>query len=123
MKLSAHFDLSEFHSKDGQEVPQAAYGELRDLCRRFLEPLRRRFGPTTILSGYRSPRHNEAVGGAPRSFHRYDIVGRQGVAADVHCARGTAAQWSAFLEEKSPGGLGKYPGFVHVDTRFGRARW
>jgi uncharacterized protein YcbK (DUF882 family) len=76
-----------------------------------------------VHSGYRTARHNELVGGARRSFHRYDIAGRHGVAADVVFERGTPAQWYAYFDARGAGGVGRYPGFVHVDTRTGRSRW
>jgi uncharacterized protein YcbK (DUF882 family) len=123
MRLTEHFVLAEFDSRDGEKVPSAAVDELRELCRRYLEPVRRRFGATVILSGHRSRRHNQRVGGAPRSYHRYDLGGRTGVAADFRCATGSPSQWAAFLEASRPGGMGIYPGFVHVDSRSWRARW
>jgi uncharacterized protein YcbK (DUF882 family) len=88
----------------------------------YLEPLRSAFGPVTITSGHRSSQHNESVGGARSSFH-LAMPWRHGAAADVQCKRGTPADWYAFLDTLNPGGLGKYPGWVHVDTRRGRARW
>jgi zinc D-Ala-D-Ala carboxypeptidase len=92
------------------------------LCEAYLDPLRKRFGVTRIVSGCRSPGHNRAVGGAPNSMHMYGA--HPGVAAaDVVCARGRPADWYAFLEELRPGGLGLYTGHVHVDNRPGRARW
>jgi peptidoglycan hydrolase-like protein with peptidoglycan-binding domain len=35
----------------------------------WLDRYRERFGPTTIISGYRDPAHNRRVGGATRSQH------------------------------------------------------
>jgi uncharacterized protein YcbK (DUF882 family) len=77
---------------------------------------------TVVLSGYRTRQHNAAVGGAPVSFHLYR-PGRQGVAADVRCARGRPADWYELLDELSVGGLGRYADHVHVDNRRGHARW
>jgi uncharacterized protein YcbK (DUF882 family) len=121
-RLSAHFRLSEFRCADGTPAPAHAVDELELLCRRFLEPLRAAHGVVTVLSGYRTPRHNAAVGGAPRSFHVY-LRNRRGVAADVRCARGAAADWYRTLQALNPGGLGSYSTHVHVDTRAGHARW
>jgi uncharacterized protein YcbK (DUF882 family) len=115
--------MSEFDSRDGRRVPASAHSEVRLLVSRYLDPLREHFGPTVVTSGFRSLTHNQAVGGAPRSFHRYDLRPGRGVAADVRPARGTVAEWLAFLDELGAGGLGVYAHFVHVDTRKHRARW
>lgn len=83
--LSEHFALREFivsgaairHNIDN--TPEAWHVErLRSLCQTVLEPLRRRFGVIRITSGYRCPRLNAIVGGAPASQHL------KGEAADIH---------------------------------------
>jgi uncharacterized protein YcbK (DUF882 family) len=122
VKLSPHFDEREFSSSHGGTLTPAQRAQYGDLCHRYLEPLRAQFGVTVVNSGVRTPEHNRAVGGAPASFHLW-LAGRRGVAADVHCARGTPADWKAFLETLNPGGLGAYPTHVHVDNRPGHARW
>ena len=38
---------------------------------RFLEPMRKKYGRVTIVSGYRTRSHNRRVGGASNSFHLY----------------------------------------------------
>ena len=118
-----HFTFREFDCRDGTKCPVKAHDEVRELCARFLDPLRDRFGPVTILSGYRTVDYNRQVGGARRSFHIYTLDPGRGVAADVRCARGTVADWWAFLEARNPGGLGRYVWGCHVDTRLQRARW
>lgn len=121
-RLTPHFQLAEFTCRDGTVVPPESLTDLTSLCVRYLEPLRARYGAVTVLSGHRSPRYNAQVGGAPRSQHVYGSWG-PGVAADVRCARGTPRDWYRFLDALSPGGLGLYPSWVHVDNRPGRARW
>jgi len=123
MKLTEHFDTDEFRSRDGAPVPSTARRELAALCRDLLEPARRRFGRCTVHSGYRTAAHNRRVGGAPQSFHRYDIGGRWGVAADVTFATGTPAQWYEYFNARGAGGVGRYGTFVHVDNRRDRSRW
>ena len=74
-----------------------------------------------ILSGYRCPKHNKAVGGAKSSQHMLgtaaDIVVEGVSVGDVAIAAG------AVLGDR--GGIGRYlkHGFVHVDVRRNRARW
>jgi len=48
------------------------------LCHMVLQPLRDRFGPIRINSGYRCPELNGAVGGVKNSQHM------RGEAADIH---------------------------------------
>lgn len=121
-RLSPHFTVSEFHCHNGAFVPWNTYGMLSQLVNDYLEPLRAAFGPTVVLSGYRTPAYNRSVGGARRSFHVYDHR-RQGVAADVRCMHGNAHAWYQLLESLHPGGLGIYRDHVHVDNRAGQARW
>lgn len=121
-RASEHFAFREFDCHDGTKVPPHAYDDLRALCRGFLEPLRDRFGPTLIVSGYRPREYNRRVGGAPQSFHIYERW-RQGAAADVRCQRGTVGDWYVFLNRMGAPGLGRYSTHVHVDNRAGHARW
>ena len=86
MQLSNNFRLSEFTRSDTakrlgienecssvEQVLNLAY-----LCHMVLQPLRDRFGPIRINSGYRSPELNEAVGGVCNSQHM------RGEAVDIH---------------------------------------
>ena len=86
MRLSNNFRLSEFTRSDTakrlgienecssvEQVLNLAY-----LCHMVLQPLRDKFGPIRITSGYRQPKLNGAVGGASNSQHM------RGEAADIH---------------------------------------
>ena len=86
MQLSTNFRLSEFTRSDTakrlgienecssvEQVLNLAY-----LCHMVLQPLRDRFGPIRITSGYRCPELNRAVGGVKNSQHM------RGEAADIH---------------------------------------
>lgn len=94
--------------------------------------------PITLLSTYRSPEYNAAVGGEKQSYHM------RFMAIDFTAAAGSPARWAALLnrmrgqkfdlpEERSGargewtfrGGIGIYPdsGFVHVDCRGHDANW
>ena len=124
-RITAHFRLREFACRDGTPVPPSAHAALRRLCERYLEPMRERFGPGTVVSGYRPRAYNERIGGAARSRHVYDEH-RDEAAADVRFARGTPKEWADEAERLGAPGVGRYErsGFVHVDTRRGPpARW
>jgi hypothetical protein len=51
--------------------PLDVVARLRILCTDFLEPIRYRFGPLRVSSGYRSPELNTAVGGSKSSAHTF----------------------------------------------------
>jgi len=77
-----------------------------------LQALRDRLGkPLIIRSAYRSPEHNRAVGGAPRSKHM------DGTAFDIAMANHDPVAFEATAREVGFLGFGFYPrsGFIHVD--------
>lgn len=130
-RLSDHFRLGEFYTRDGTPVPTSCIPLLRDeLVEAVLEPLRDTFGACHILSGYRHPRYNAAIGGASDSRHIYRPEPQRGLAADVWFPRGGVGDWGALAARRLDrlgwgGGVGLYPRqrFIHVDTRRQRARW
>ena len=84
MKLSQHFDLSEFTRSESAKregldnTPTAEHLQnLKVLCEKVLEPIRLRFGSINISSGYRGKMLNHFIGGSVNSDH---CVGR---AADL----------------------------------------
>lgn len=118
--VTQHFSLDEFQSHDGQAYPSGWIVErLKPLCD-VLEAVRRACGdrPMYVVSGYRSPTHNAAVGGAQHSQHmegRAADVTVDGLApSDIH-----AAVLGLYRDGQIPqlGGLGLYVGWVHVDVR------
>ena len=115
-----NFSRREMACKCGCSVPTGIDANLQRLAN-ALQELRDLAGvPLVVTSGYRCPRHNEAIKGARASQHTL------GLAADI---------WSKYLTpqelydlaEKIPafanGGIGKYSRWIHVDVRNGRARW
>lgn len=122
VRVGKWFRLSEFAPRGGEPLPAGSPLHIRSLVRNALDPLRERFGPVTVISGCRTTARNAAVGGAPLSHHLY-ARHLTSPAADVACAQGTPRDWYAFLDGLRVGGLGLYPGHVHVDLRTTRARW
>jgi hypothetical protein len=84
MKLSAHFDLAEFTRSESAKregldntPPPEHLENIKVLCEKVLEPIRLKFGPINISSGYRGKMLNHFIGGSVSSDH---CVGR---AADI----------------------------------------
>ena len=73
MKLSEHFELSEFTRNSyglPNEPPVEVIPVLREFCEQILEPLRAHVGrPVGITSSYRSTELNRKVGGVSDSYH------------------------------------------------------
>lgn len=98
--------------------------ESRDALKR-LDDLRRVMGhPLIVNSGYRSPAHNAAVGGAKRSKHM------EGIAFDISMANVDPHRFEAEARKLGFNGIGLYPpqkpsgarNFIHIDTRTDRWR-
>lgn len=82
MNLSPHFTLAELTrtSSGLANVPtDAEVKALATLCATLLEPVRAKFGPVSIHSGYRGHAVNAKIGGSKTSQHM------RGEAADFHC--------------------------------------
>ena len=76
----------------------------------------------SILSAYRCPRYNRAVGGKSRSYHMSNIA----IDIQFHGASPwRVASVARFLRKrkKFEGGIGRYGSFVHVDTRGFNVDW
>jgi hypothetical protein len=125
MNLSPHFTFEEM-TKTGQSSLQAANREeakaviksLTDLCTILMEPIRAKFGPVSVHSGYRGLSVNTAIGGSKTSQHM------KGEACDFHCPGATLDQvmkWictesnlpfgQVILEGRSPD---KPPTWIHI---------
>lgn len=76
MKVSEHFALAEFtrsesakrHGVSNEPTPEHLEN-LKVLCEKVLEPIRVKFGPINISSGYRSKALNHYIGGSLNSQH------------------------------------------------------
>ena len=100
MNLSPHFTLEEMiKSQSGDRAgidnlpPPACREALRALCTHVLEPIRERFGPVVINSGYRGPELNRMVGGAASSQHC------SGEAADIEVPGMSNADLARWVEK------------------------
>ncbi len=87
----------------------------------YLDTIRRVLGdkPMRITSWYRSPNYNKMIGGATRSQH---LTGKAVDFSINHLSLPKAYQiLDDFHGDK--GGLGLYPGHLHIDLRGQKARW
>jgi len=92
---------------------------------RIVDELRSSFGkPCRILSSYRSPAYNKAVGGAAQSQHlQFNALDIAFDGVSPQQAYDRLIEWRK--AGRLTGGIGLYPssGFVHIDTRGINATW
>lgn len=90
------------------------------------ETIREVVGPMLVLSGWRSDAYNRKIGGARASQH---VPGRAGdfrtPGKSARYVHGVVLELYESGKLPHLGGLGLYPGFVHLDVRPGTrlARW
>lgn len=118
MKLSAHFDSSEFACKCGCGGLHNG-ADINPWLVQVLERMRAIIGKPLVLScGYRCPTHNAEVGGVSNSQHIY------GTAADVQTPEGmTPIELFELAQDCGADGVGLYDWGVHVDVRGYKATW
>jgi hypothetical protein len=154
LKLSPHFTLRQFPSKQSAALPK--FLVLRESLLLKLELLLERLNEVgveadtfTVMSGYRTPTYNRAIGNGQHSRHIYggaadiyvDVTPRDDIMDDLNGDGGfdfRDAQWLYRLADELfsrpvnsdfRGGLGVYRStsahgpFMHVDARGVRARW
>lgn len=123
MQVTKNFKLSELEFSD--QVPPELIANAVELLQN-LQVIRDHFQkPIIVISGYRSPTRNEAVGGAKKSQHM------EAKAADIKINGIPTQELYSRIDKLMSqgkikvGGLGFYPdqGFVHYDIRGIKARW
>lgn len=123
MQVTKNFKLSELEFSDA--IPPELVANATELLKN-LQIIRDHFQkPIVIISGYRSPARNAAVGGADKSQHLH------AKAADIKIAGVPTEEIYNRIDKLiaqglvKQGGLGKYigSGFVHYDIRGTKARW
>lgn len=120
MNITKNFTYAEFEAS----ATAKRYGilnaipsfEVRDaivaLCTNVLQPLRDLWGkPLKINSGYRCPRLNALVGGAPTSQHT------KGEAADIACSNPVKLAQLAYDAHLPFDQMILYPTFVHFSHK------
>jgi hypothetical protein len=113
---SPHLTWAELQCKDGTPYPEVWRDTRAVQLADAFEAVRAAVGqPLVVLSGYRSPAHNRAIGGAKLSQH---VEGR---AVDLLPPKGWTALSLAAVCRQIPEvrGLGVYEvgNFVHIDVR------
>lgn len=137
MMLSKNFSLDEMtrsstaKSKRIDNTPNEAQIEFMvELCQSVLQPIRDKFGPVKVNSGFRSAKLNTAIGGSTSSQH----CGLNGAAADIYFQLGRAEVfhwikenlrfdqliWEFGDENESLDGNG--PAWIHVSYNYGKNR-
>jgi len=127
LQVTKNFNVSEMEYYD--RVPEKLLENAKEVLG-SLQILRDACGKSiTIMSGYRSPERNAAVGGATKSQHM------EGNACDIKVKDMDPKDVATLIEKlikegkMKQGGLGIYPratiaeGWVHYDTRGVKARW
>ena len=121
--LTNNFDITEFSCNDGTPVPNELLPNVKKLAEQ-LQILRDELNePIHINSAYRHKEYNKKIGGEKNSQH---LLAK---AADITVKSKTPKQLAALIEKMINegklkfGGMGIYPGFVHVDIRTQKARW
>jgi len=122
-QLTTNFHIREFKCNDGTQVPYELLANVGVLAAQ-LQALRDFIGiPIHINSAYRTEAYNKKIGGANESQH---LLAK---AADITTKMHTPKKLAKIVEKLIKqgkikiGGIGIYPGFLHVDTRDIKARW
>lgn len=122
IQLTRHFTLDEFQrsqtaTRYGIDMTiqrgGIVHSNLQRLCQQVLQPVRDHFGPVTITSGYRPPRLNTLIGGAPSSQHL------TGLAADFVVPGYPLLEVARWIRDNCPGYdqvIHEFGEWVHVSV-------
>lgn len=126
-----HFTVAELKCHDGTPYPEEFAERLPELMA-LLDAIREAWGaPIVVVSGYRSPAHNQALIDADNAQGSHGVASGsqhiEGRAADLRPSSGghdvpqlyrVVKQLAADGKLLQLGGIGIYPisGWVHVDT-------
>ena len=127
-----HFSAEEFLIKKSRggvtniEPPETLWPNI-ELTARVLDEMREiAGGAIEIHSAYRSPAYNRAVGGEKNSFHMrfmaIDVVCKTKSPKQLHKIA-VSLRGKKFGGKIFRGGIGLYPGFIHIDCRSYEANW
>ena len=123
MKITANFDDFELAGpgEKWENIHKKHQENLIYIAKEILQPARELLGTAIhISSGYRSQKHNQAVGGASKSQHCF------GKALDIYVSNLTGLELFEFMIKNygsKLGGIGLYSNeliqskFIHIDTR------
>lgn len=111
-RIAPNFILREAQCKDGSDLVL-----LHPAAVDLAQHLRDRFGPLRINSWYRSPDHNDRIGGSATSKHLL------GMAFDWHPLEYNIEEAQREVKRMKIGGVGIYEGFTHCDVWGEGRRW
>jgi uncharacterized protein YcbK (DUF882 family) len=115
-KLTENFNRSEFACNCGCGLDTVDSETVR-----ILQEIRDHYNkPITINSGCRCKEYNDLIGGSKNSQH---VKCR---AVDFYIKGEDTFELYVHVRDTYPdiGGIGRYPNFIHIDTRTGyKARW
>ena len=114
--LTKNFNKKEFACRCCGQVKVNKDSELVKKLQLFRDNINK---PVKIISPYRCPKHNRAVGGAKASQHM------QGIAVDITVSGVTYADLVWLAHELGFNAIGIYPdqNFVHLDIRRDKVYW
>lgn len=131
VKGSSHYQKGHRAFGLNTDPPEELYPHILPTAR-IIDLARARLGaPITISSCYRSPAYNRAIGSTnpanPRVLTGKGSQHPRFSAVDIDSPAGVHRLHDVLMairrEGRFAGGLGRYPGFVHIDTRGYNASW
>ena len=117
--LTKNFSRFEFTCRCGCGLDDIDMGLIQNL-----QKLRDLVGEALhVNSGCRCPAHNAVVGGEDHSFHLPENGCKAADIAARHLTPRELKDYALQIPAFKHGGIGLYPGFLHVDVRGYVSRW